>query len=406
MGIAKRIWEEEQDRGYSSNEETTICSNCFDEYGIQTFIEEHGTQNYCSYCDEIGDEITACELDLLIEHILKSMSYEWGHPADEGLPYETREGGWQVASVYDTWELLDDIGLGNDSGKILEDICSSIHNQEWCERNPYSLSTDRTLMFGWQKFSDFVCNKARYVFFRAENSDYNKEQHDEMNPVDILDALESIIKSAGLVRKISDSSEIKRVRIIDFAEELSTAKELGSPPNEFATLANRMSPAGIAMFYGAFDIETAIKETYEDTEVDKKAICGTFMPIRELTVIDLSENLIVPSLFDEHEREQRSNMRFLIDFVSDFTKPIDRSDRSHIDYVPTQIVTEFIRHIFQTEKNEHIDGVIYPSSKNNKEKAIVVFADSEQCVEKTNKMDGNAILELVNIETREMKGIS
>ena len=405
MGGAKRAWEEEQDRGYSSNEGITVCSNCFDEYGIQKFIKEHRSHNHCSYCDESGEEVIACELDSLIEHILESIRFEWGHPADEGLPYETREGGWQVANVYNTWELLDDIGLGNKSEKIYDDICNSIHNEEWCERDPYSLSTDRTLIFGWQQFSSFVCNTARYVFFKAENAEYDQGQHDEMNPVDILDALESIIKTIGLVGKISDSTEIKRVRIVNPSEELSSAKELGSPPSQFATLANRMSPAGISMFYGAFDIDTAIKETYEPTENDKKAICGTFKPTRELTVIDLSENLYIPSLFDEHEQDRRSYIRFLIDFISDFTKPIERSDRAHIDYVPTQIVTEFIRHVFKAEENSHIDGVVYPSSKNKGGKALVIFANSEQCIEQTDPIDGRATLMLINAESYELKGI-
>lgn len=108
-------------------------------------------------------------------------------------------------------------------------------------------------------------------FFKAKNSDYDKDQHDEMNPIDILDSLEYIIKDIELIRKIPCSTEIRRVRIVNPDIELSTAKELGSPPREFATMANRMSPAGISMFYGAFDIETAIKETYVETKKDKKS---------------------------------------------------------------------------------------------------------------------------------------
>jgi hypothetical protein len=405
MGIVQRMWEEELEKGYSSNEGKTVCSNCFEEDGIQQFIEEHASHDYCSYCQTSGKDVIACELDALIGHILKSIRYEWGHPANEGLPYESREGGWQFARVYDTQDLLDYIGLGNGPDKIYEDICGSMHDQEWCKRDPYSLSADRTLMFGWQKFSDFVCNKARYVFFKAENSDFDRDQHDEMNPVDILDALESIIKSNGMVINISDVTEIRRVRIVNPEVNLSTAKELGAPPSLFATMANRMSPAGIPMFYGAFDIDTAIKETYEPDKKDKKAICGVFKPTRNLRVIDLSKNFDIPSLFDEHKRERRSDIKFLIDFISDFTKPIDRTDRAHVDYVPTQIVTEFIRYIFKTEDNVSVDGVIYPSSKNNGKKAIVIFANSEQCVDQSAHFDDDAILKLVNIETRELKGI-
>lgn len=269
MGILKRMWLEEQERGYSSNDEKTVCSNCVDEYGLKQFIEEHQTHSSCSYCKN-NNEVAACELDSLIEHILTSIHHEWGHPSDEGLPYETREGGWQVSTVYNTWELLDNIDLGNLHGDTYEDIRNSIHDQEWCERNPYSLSTDRTLLFGWQEFSTFIKNKARYVFFKAKNPDYDEDQHDEMDPVKVLDALETIINKIGLVKEISVGTQIHRVRVVNPDDNLETAKELGSPPNEFATMANRMSPAGIPMFYGAFDVETAIKETYEPCKIEKK----------------------------------------------------------------------------------------------------------------------------------------
>jgi hypothetical protein len=397
MGFAKRIWEEEQNRGYNSHNGVVVCSNCFEDYGIKQFIEEHSSDTTCSYCNNVN--VKACELDSVIEHILVSISHEWGHPANEGLPYETREGGWQVSTVYDTWELLEDIGYL--SNGIYEDICSSIHNQEWCERNPYSLSEDKALMYGWKNFSNFVLNKVRYVFFKAKNPDYDENQHDEINPIDILEALGSIIKKIDLVSKIPVSTEIKRVRIVDLAVELSSAKELGSPPKESAVMANRMSPAGISMFYGAFDIDTAIKETYEHRPGKiKKAICGNFMPVRALTVIDLSKELCVPSLYDEHERSNRDYISFLIDFISDFTKPIEREDRAHVDYVPTQIVTEYLRHIFLLEDNSKIDGIIYPSSKNKGQKAVVLFADSSQCVEKEDidVSDGHALLALISHE--------
>lgn len=405
MGIAKRMWEEELDRGYSSNTGITVCSNCFEESGIEKFIEEHQSHSKCSYCGENGVDVKACELDSVIEHILVSIAHEWGNPANEGLPYETREGGWQ-GTVYDTSELLDIIGLGNNSGDIYEDICSSIHNQEWCENDPYSLRRHQILMYGWEGFSDFVLNTARYVFFKAKNPSYDENQHDEMNPVDILDELGLIIKRIGLIKKVSASTEIKRVRIVNLTEELSSAKELGSPPKEFATMANRMSPAGISMFYGAFDIETAIKETYEQRPSnDKKAICGRFKPIRELQVIDLSERIYIPSLFDEHEVDIRGHMRFLINFISDFTKPISREDRAHIDYVPTQIVTEYFRHVFVQEDGSGIDGVIYPSAKNKGKKAIVIFANSDQCVEESDVSNINASLLFIGHETIELPKI-
>lgn len=402
MGILKRMMEEEQDRGFSAHEGVTICASCIDEAGIKQFIEAHCTLNECSYCNESGELVTACELDAVIEHIVISIGHEWGDPASEGLPYETREGGWQ-GTVYTNWELFDEIGLSESAERIYDDICYSIHDTGWCKRDPYGTTRDQQLITGWQRFAKFVQTKARYVFFKAEYDNYVEPYH-EINPVDILVNLESIINRIGLVTKVNENTAIRRVRIVDTGDDLSTAKELGAPPAEFATIANRMSPAGISMFYGAFDLQTAIKETYEDVEENKKAVCGIFKPTRELALVDLAERLYMPSLFDEHHRHNRSYVSFLFDFVDDFTKPIERNDRAHIDYVPTQIVTEFLRHVFRTESNQRIDGVLYPSSKNNREKALVIFADSEQCVEQTDDCDGDALLALVRCESHIIEG--
>jgi hypothetical protein len=47
-----------------------------------------------------------------------------------------------------------------------------------------------------------------------------------------------------------------------------------------------------------------------------------------------------PSLFDEQRRHLRAGLSFLHDFAADLAKPIEKDGREHIEYVPTQIVTE------------------------------------------------------------------
>lgn len=70
MSITKRFLEEEQYRGYRLNEGKTVCSNCFDEYGIKQFIQANHSESHCSYCDQDGENVIACELDSLVKHIL------------------------------------------------------------------------------------------------------------------------------------------------------------------------------------------------------------------------------------------------------------------------------------------------------------------------------------------------
>ncbi|AWT49164.1 RES domain-containing protein [Psychrobacter sp. YP14] len=403
MGRAKQQQIEDWERGFSCDDDLTVCIDCFEEEGIVQFITDHHNSTVCSFCQTDSQSTIACSLGSVIEHILISISYEWSDPNSEGLSYITKEGGWQ-GTTYDSWELFEMIEVGIPNSKLQDYIINSIDNLLWCERNPYSLKKDETFMYGWSHFCDFVKSKARYLFLDAKNPDYDERQHDEMNPVKILDVLKHIINKYNLIEVLNTDTDIKRVRISEISESFVTAKELGSPPIEYATMPNRMSPAGIPMFYGAFEIETAISETYQKCEVDKKATCGIFRPLRDLVLIKLPEQSIIPSLFDEYNRETRSDLRFLNGFVRDFIKPIDRDDKAHIDYVPTQIVTEHFRYIFKTDNGLQVDGVMYPSSKNNRHKAVVIFATSEQCIEADEKLQDDSLLRLVGIETEVIKG--
>ena len=73
--------------------------------------------------------------------------------------------------------------------------------------------------------------------------------------------------------------------------------------------------------------------------------------------------------------------KFLKQFHSEITKPITQN--AGIEYVPTQIFTEYIR--FMNDK--HIDGIIYKSSLTGK-KNIVLFYDNNTTAD---------ILELKNV---------
>ncbi len=368
------------EQGYDSDIGASICPDCIKEDGIKAFIIENSTTttSTCSYCNNTNVKI--CNMGLVVGYIHECMIKEWSDPANV-LPYETAEGGYQ-GEVLDTHDLLWQLGVNVDYETILDDITNSIEQSHWSKTSYFSLAPDQTLTYGWNSFCQFVMSKSRYFFLNALNESYDVNQHDEMNPVEILDSVASIIKNLNMLKELPASQVIKRVRIVDDYKEATTASDLGSPPLNFCKMANRMSPAGIPMFYGAFDLETSIKETYEPAPtLTKKAVVGNFYPCRTLNLIDLSLEFKVPSIFSK-DQSFRFEKSFLYDFIKDFTKPIERADSAHIEYVPTQIVTEYFRHILSKDSSMKIDGVIYPSSKNKKHKAVVIFADNEQCVEK------------------------
>ena len=385
------MWEEALERGFYVDEEIVVCPHCFEEESLQDFIRSRGGKSPCTYCGAV-DEGT-CMLDELLDHAMDCIRTEWGHPADEGLPY----GGWQFAEVIDTQELFERVRFYALEEVLQKKINTAVTkiDEEWCERSPYLLRKDQTLWYGWKEFSKFVMHEARYVFLNATPESYDDSRPDEIHPVKILEALANLAEEIGLIGKIEPETSLYRVHIVDERESLTSAKRLGSPPRDKAIYSNRMSPVGISMFYGALDLNTAILETFDPCNGNrKKAAYGIFSPVRPLRVLDLAKIPDVPSIFDSAKHSIRPGIMFLHHFLQDFTKPISKDEKAHVEYVPTQVVTEYFRHIFRTATGERLDGIMYPSSRQENQTAVVIFANNDACVEPEDFSKTNALLVL------------
>ncbi|TWI44738.1 hypothetical protein IQ22_04687 [Pseudomonas duriflava] len=138
------------ERGYSLVDDAYARAGCYQEAGVKKLIKRNSVLGKCSYC---GRKKKVCPLNDVTEHIAGCIRLEWGDPSNKGLPWESREDGWQFGNVYDTWDLLHDLELVCESEKLTDDIIGAFHQSEWCRVNPYSLSSDRTLLYGWKNFS-------------------------------------------------------------------------------------------------------------------------------------------------------------------------------------------------------------------------------------------------------------
>jgi hypothetical protein len=142
------------------------------------------------------------------------------------------------------------------------------------------------------------------------------------------------------------------------------------------------------MFYGAFELETAKAETLDPAQhVGQTMSIGAFRALRDLKVLDLAELPDIPSVFDGENHRLIHPLRFLHAFAEDLAKPIARDGREHIEYVPTQIVTEYFRRVFQGPGETQLDGLIYQSARHAGGKAFVLFCENAQCVEPGAKGD-------------------
>lgn len=160
------------------------------------------------------------------------------------------------------------------------------------------------------------------------------------------------------------------------------------------------------MFYGAFAEKTAIDETFEKGHKKPKvATVATFEATSDLRVLDLTALPPVPSLFDQSKRSIRAGIIFLYSFVKDVSKRIIKDGIEHIEYVPTQIFTEYFRHIFFDEHGKKINGILYRSSKHNDEVACVLFLENKNCADSTTSAGSDIFLILVNVKRIDLNTI-
>jgi len=373
MGNAKELYE----RGISSPGDKYVCWKCFGDYAIKEFIKNEAKYLSCDYCKGTSrNKPIAAHINDVIEFILDGIETEWGDPANS-MSYESKEGGY-IGTVTDIYSLLSEIDLGIDNDNLFDDIAKSVTQTEWCEIDPYGLTPQEEWYYDWEEFSVQVNHHVRYVFFNIPQNEV--EQHNiKKQPYEVLAKIGEIANELGLIRNLSKKSTIFRCRNNKADEKFTSVDELGPPSAHEAKYANRMSPAGIPMFYGSFDEETAILETHdEDHEFTTVAAFDTLKSFR---VLDLNKIPAIPSLFDQSNNYKRPIIIFMRLFLNDLSKPIDKKDRAHIEYVPTQVVTEYFRHIFRDENGEPIKGILYPSSRNSGGVSCVLFIEKEYCIQ-------------------------
>jgi hypothetical protein len=194
----------------------------------------------------------------------------------------------------------------------------------------------------------------------------------------ILDAIGDAVEQVDIIRDLPPPTKFFRGRVGPVSRPYRTARRLGPPPPHKAA-ANRMSPAGIPMFYGALDESTAVAETIHGRLKKGEIVCvGSFLTVSEVRVLDLTALPPVPSLFS-HQRDLRPVLKFLHAFVHDLSKPIKKDGREHVEYVPTQIVTEYFRHSYLCPDGKPVEGVLYPSARIRGGIACVLFVTRANC---------------------------
>ncbi|AMJ56224.1 hypothetical protein AXG53_05845 [Stenotrophomonas sp. KCTC 12332] len=353
---------EAQERGWNSLESST-CEDCLNQEEIWRLSGTSTDEGHCDYCGKY--DIPVLPVEHVQEHLYEVIGTYYAEPANAGTPWA--DGGWIIPTV-ETDDVLQELGF-YPVDSLREDIVDADLTEYWVEaaRGHWSDVQDEDLMLhSWDSFSYAAKHKTRFNF-RSIRGDVHTQ---EIPVADMLDVVGAEVSS--LIKTLDRGTEFYRARYLPAAESMwVSASTMGPPPKELAT-AGRMNPAGIPYFYAAFDVQTALLEIGQAPEGMLPA-AAAFRTEKSINVVDFSELPSVPSVFATDLRAERVRALFLNGFVRAITRPVEKDGREHIDYVPSQIVCEYLAQSFAPEDCATIDGIVFPSAAHPSGVNLVIF---------------------------------
>jgi hypothetical protein len=368
MGQAKNYLIECEDNGYFPKD-SYVCAECVVDSFLASIVNENLCSDKCDYCQSESDIEIAADFDTVVEHINQSIRNYYSPAQDIALPYTE---GQYILEDDNLDEVLYDFDPGWPSN-FRDDICNSIIGDNWVSAPQgewYKAPRDSSLSYDWKSFQNLVMYKNRYLFLSEPFDEDECETEDSIPLCFMLDEIGKIVDRLGLIKSISNEQDFYRVRKTSNGHIYNSFDEIGIPPAKNVG-SGRMNPAGIPYLYLAFDSETAIAETINERENE---FCLAHLKLKENTcVLDFSTSIQKPSIFDNDKYNRLCEYKFIKGFIDDITKPIEKDGKEHIDYVPTQIISEYFRYRFRGKKNSKIDGIIYPSSKNMHGRNLALF---------------------------------
>jgi hypothetical protein len=282
-------------------------------------------------------------------------------PAPE---WEIDPGG--VSSNDLLYELENPLG----EGRLAEVLCESFED-DWIPIGALGGTPEEQLHWGWDLFVETIKSSSRFVFLHP--AAHRTHYMTEINAAEMLDRLGEVIDACGALIPLPKGQPLLRGRKHHADTVLESADELGPPPAQL-TPGQRMNPPGIPFCYGAHEERTALAELRGlDGEV---ATVAKWCTARDSYIVDLARLLPVASIFDQNPYAPRHQMKFLYRFAEEISKSMRAHDNSEVDYVPTQVVAEFIRRCLHAPLSEEpVEGLSYSSAIHPGDTNVVFFAD-------------------------------
>jgi hypothetical protein len=240
----------------------------------------------------------------------------------------------------------------------------------------------------WPGFAEQARHRRRFTLLSTGSGAHDRRPGGVRSTLELLDGVCAAVESLGLVRTLPAGHRIWRGRMRrDMDSPGYDAASIGAAP-PCRTTGNRLSSAGISMFYGSATPDVAVAEISAHDPRPFAAV-AVFELTRPVSVIDLTAIPTPPSLFDPHGSRLFFPIEFIRAFAQDLSRPVALDGREHLDYVPTQIVTEYFRWMAPLA----VDGMLYLSARDTGVN-YGLFTGPEGCVDTDEERPG-AMLRLV-----------
>lgn len=386
MGYYKRLAEEASERGWASTDKN-ICAACVggDEALSKILAREADVDQECNFCHKPN----AAPFDVFMEAFMAGIRHEYDNAANE-VPWDSAEGGFHSTRTWDSWDLAESFDYIFQADGVLETVQSAMHDITWADRDFQVRERDVVLNEAWEKFCAAVRHRTRFVFWLTEDSEEALEDEDygEISPARILHHVGTLLEDFDLIKDLPAGTVFYRARTHTYEGEFPlVAKQLGTAPASLAAQGNRMSPAGIPMFYGCENAEAALAEVGVRT-ANNLASVGLFETTTSCRVVDLTLLPPVPSMFDSVLGAHRRELTFLNRFADAISQP-SREGFDQIDYVPTQVLVEYLLRV--RWDSHSIAGIRYRSSALENESAVALDVANSDCLDQEQEADSERL---------------
>ncbi|QJY35191.1 RES family NAD+ phosphorylase [Vibrio europaeus] len=323
------------------------CMNCFTDTAITEMIQREGKVDYCHFCQ--SDEVLAIspeKLTGLFELVLNCVQ----EVAD----------GRHLSTIY-----RDDLKIISSTVMVPEELTNTILGEVSSTKFYRLTESIQEFKEQWGAFKRHLIEENRFF---PNNSLYGKifitsgmSQDGES-----IEATTFLNTVSSLTKRRPRGSIFYRARISDKGLDSSL---MGSPPQHLAT-AGRANPAGIPYLYLADTESTCFREVRPSNGAT--IYLSEVESISDMHLVDLTNpKQKVPLLkFDEEEIELTLKcLNLLEQFSKELSEPV-LPEKSHLEYIPTQFICEFLRTIGS------YDGLIFNSSY-GAGKNVVLFAEDK-----------------------------